>query len=568
MAAAATAASDEQLVAAIRAGSDEALETLFLRYKDRIAAYVRGIVADQGKAEDIVQETFISALRNLRSTRQTIAFKPWIYQIARNACIDQLRRQKRAQEVSLDSDSFNVQDEGRISQSGPSTHNAVSQREDMHALRQAFGGLPDSQHEALVMRELEGLSYSEIASRLNVSPAAVESILFRARRGLKDEFDQIATGERCRRMQPLIAAIAEGVGGARDRRALARHVRFCTSCRREATVMGLGGFVVDALRDGRMKRSMRKVASLFPIPPFLRRRGGGGAADGSIAERISVRVSAPMSQLGIAGSPSAENAAGALSKVAAVAVAAALIGGGGVVGQKSGAVSASTSQPAGAAALSSLSTGAGGGGLGTGGPGQISPAGAGQAAPDPFGALGGLAQSGSQSGQITPSGQGSLIGPGGGTLGGGGLGGIVDQGGSRNPVQGILGGGLLDPSGSLGGSSSGDSVGDTIDKIVPDSVGGISVPKLPIGGSGGSGGGSSGSGSTGSIIDNTIKQLPTSPPKVQEPSLPSTSTPSTPALPVSPSAPIAPQVQQQTQPVLQAADQLTTQLPQTGLPLP
>ena len=112
MAATATGATDEQLVAAIRDGSDEALEALFLRYKDRIAAYVRGIVPDQGKAEDIVQETFISALRSLRSSRRPIAFRPWIYQIARNACIDQLRRQKRTQEVSIDSDAFNPQRRG------------------------------------------------------------------------------------------------------------------------------------------------------------------------------------------------------------------------------------------------------------------------------------------------------------------------------------------------------------------------------------------------------------------------------------------------------------------------
>src|SRR5688500_5750105 len=163
MAAATTATTDDQLVAAIRAGSDEALETLFLRYRDRIGAYVRGIVPDQGRAEDIVQETFISALRSLRSSERTIAFRPWIYQIARNACIDQIRRQKRAQEVSIDSDDFNPSDEGRISQTRQSTHGAVSQREDMFALQQAFGGLPDSQHDVLVLRELEGLSYAEIA---------------------------------------------------------------------------------------------------------------------------------------------------------------------------------------------------------------------------------------------------------------------------------------------------------------------------------------------------------------------------------------------------------------------
>jgi RNA polymerase sigma factor (sigma-70 family) len=520
MAAAGTGATDDQLVAAIRDGSDEALEALFLRYKDRIAAYVRGIVPDQGKAEDIVQETFISAMRSLRSTRRPIAFRPWIYQIARNACIDQLRRQKRAQEISIDSEAFNVQDEGRLSQSRPSTHSEVSQREDMHALRQAFGGLPDSQHDALVMRELEGLSYTEIASRMDVSPAAVESMLFRARRGLKDEYEEIATGERCRQMQPLIAAVAEGMGGARDRQVLARHVRFCVSCRREATAMGLRPFVTEALRRGRIKRALHKAASLFPIPPFLRRRGGADVPDASLAERLGARMQAPFVQLGVSGGPAAENAAGALSKAVAVVAAAALIGGG-LVGKSSDDASASAQVPAGGATALS-------------GPGQ--PPNAylgGQAAPDPFGPAAGLVQSGQQtaSGQTISTGQGGV------------------PSGSANPLSPILGGGgLLGGGGNgglLGGSPSSGSgspstgkIGDTVNRVLPQSVGGISVPQLPTGGSNSSDGTN-----VGKIIDDTVSKLPVKPPVVSKPKSPSTpSEPTpTPELPSVPSVPSVPQ---------------------------
>ena len=116
LAATATEAPDEQLVAAARDGSDEAFEALFRRYQDRVVGYVRGMVSDHGRAEDIVQEAFMSALRALRRSDQEIVFRPWIYEIAKNACIDHIRRAGRAQEVSIDSDDFSPVEENRISQ--------------------------------------------------------------------------------------------------------------------------------------------------------------------------------------------------------------------------------------------------------------------------------------------------------------------------------------------------------------------------------------------------------------------------------------------------------------------
>src|SRR5215210_3363057 len=93
-------ASDPALVAAVRRGDDRAFEELYGRYQRRIAAYVFGMVKDHGRSEDITQEVFISALRRMRETERPIAFKPWVYEIAKNACIDQFRRSRRAEEVS------------------------------------------------------------------------------------------------------------------------------------------------------------------------------------------------------------------------------------------------------------------------------------------------------------------------------------------------------------------------------------------------------------------------------------------------------------------------------------
>ncbi|HZH24233.1 MAG TPA: sigma-70 family RNA polymerase sigma factor, partial [Solirubrobacteraceae bacterium] len=83
---------DHDLVSAVRRGDDRAFEQLYARYHRRIAAYVRGMVQDHGRAEDVTQEVFVSALRRMRETERSIAFKPWIYEIAKNACIDAHRR--------------------------------------------------------------------------------------------------------------------------------------------------------------------------------------------------------------------------------------------------------------------------------------------------------------------------------------------------------------------------------------------------------------------------------------------------------------------------------------------
>src|SRR5215210_1607329 len=95
---------DTELVTAVRRGDDRAFEVLYERYHARIAAYVRGMVKDHARAEDVTQEVFFSALRRMRETERPIAFKPWVYEIARNACIDAYRRTSRAEELSYDAD--------------------------------------------------------------------------------------------------------------------------------------------------------------------------------------------------------------------------------------------------------------------------------------------------------------------------------------------------------------------------------------------------------------------------------------------------------------------------------
>ena len=272
---------DERLVAHVRRGDDRAFEELYERYQRRIAAYVYGMVNDYGRAEDITQEIFVSALRRMRATERPIAFKPWIYEIARNACIDQFRRSRRTEEVSFDADEGMGALEAARLTTGHTPDVVIDAKQQIDDLCGAFGGLSDAHHEILVMRELEGLSYREIGDRLGMSRPSVESTLFRARRRLTEEYDELVSGARCRRVTEMLA---EGVDslGVRDERRLARHVAHCQPCRRQAYAAGVD--TVTLTRVSRVREAARKVAAVVPVPAFLRLRGSGVQTAATLAE--------------------------------------------------------------------------------------------------------------------------------------------------------------------------------------------------------------------------------------------------------------------------------------------
>jgi RNA polymerase sigma factor (sigma-70 family) len=284
--------SDHTLVAAVRRGDDRAFEALYQRYQRRIQAYVFGMVKDHQRAEDVTQEVFVSALRRMRATERPIAFKPWIYEIAKNACIDQFRRSKRAEEISFDADEgLAPSDYGRLVSKEPVPDAAVAAKQQLDHMVGAFGGLSEAHHQILVLRELEGLSYREIGERMGMSRPAVESTLFRARRRLSEEYDELASGQRCLRVQSIISSAAGGRIGARDTRRLARHVAHCQPCRRQALAAGVDQALVA--RRPLRERAIEKVAALFPFPLLLRgRRSGAGESWSSQLPAVSDHAAA------------------------------------------------------------------------------------------------------------------------------------------------------------------------------------------------------------------------------------------------------------------------------------
>ncbi len=259
--------------AACAAGDDRAFELLYERYQRRITAYVLGMVKDHGRAEDVTQEVFVAALRRMRATERPIAFKPWIYEIARNACIDAYRRTRRGEEVSFDADDkLSPADHGRLVAAEPEPPAAVAAKQELDTMLGAFGGLSEAHHQILVLRELEGMSYAAIGERMGMSRAGVESTLFRARKRLSEEYDELASGARCLRVQGIIEAKAGTRSSARATRAGSPATSRTAS--RAARLALQAGFDVPARRG--LGGPHRRLAAAPGLPPLRRlgRRSG------------------------------------------------------------------------------------------------------------------------------------------------------------------------------------------------------------------------------------------------------------------------------------------------------
>ena len=160
----------------------------------------------------------------------------------------------------------------------PTPAAAIESKLCMDDLRGAFGGLSDSQHQLLVLREFEGLTYDEIGERLDMTRQMVESGLFRARRKLAGEYQELASGRRCHQVQLAIDAgtlSSARALGVRDRRRFARHLSHCQACRHVA----LQAEVDEALVKPRSIAA--KIAALLPFP-LSRLRWPGGRGRGAV----------------------------------------------------------------------------------------------------------------------------------------------------------------------------------------------------------------------------------------------------------------------------------------------
>ena len=309
IATAGTEVDDSVLVQAVRDGDDRAFEELYQRYFPRICSFVCSMLHDSARCEDVAQEAFLSALRRMRATDAEINFKPWIYQIARNAAIDSYRRNSHAVEVSMDADDgLRASDRTRLVGLDGGPDSALVTKERLTHLQGAFDELSDVHTRVLVMRELEGMSYREIGKRLDLTRPAVESALFRARRRLESEYTELSEGRRCEAMRQTMIRMAAGIHKGAEEHRLARHARRCHDCRRRAREMG----IEPLTKLGTLRR---KAAALLPIPWLFRRSGDGGTITGLFST-------------GANAAPLAERAAALVAAAALVGAGGAALGGG------------------------------------------------------------------------------------------------------------------------------------------------------------------------------------------------------------------------------------------------
>lgn len=175
---------DRAAVDDARAGDTGAFEALVLRYQARIVNYASAMVHDAGVAEDVAQETFIRAWRGLERFRGESAFKTWLYRIATNVArthLDRRGRQGRIADRSLD-DEDEVLQAGDVPSAAPDAETSLVTRE---AIDRALAELPEELRTALVLRDVEGLDYKEIAGVTGAPMGTVESRIFRARRHMR-----------------------------------------------------------------------------------------------------------------------------------------------------------------------------------------------------------------------------------------------------------------------------------------------------------------------------------------------------------------------------------------------
>ena len=286
--------SDEQLVAFFRAGNDAAFGVIHDRYRQRLFAYSRQMLGGSRQdAEDALQDVFLRAYSSLRSNDRPVSLRAWLYRVAHNRCIDHLRKPVPPAIDLLETSRRPLHD--------PTIE--AERREDLRRLIEDVRRLPEQQRSALLMREMDGLSYAELAEALGVSLQAVKSLLVRARIGLVEAVEARDTA---------CAEIRSDLAGAFDRGVRAsgrsrKHLRDCAACTDYRT----------QLRDVRAGLTALSPGP-GPLAAALKLLGLGGAAGGGAA---SSGAAAGGGAVVVAGG-------GTAAKVTAVVCCAALAAGG------------------------------------------------------------------------------------------------------------------------------------------------------------------------------------------------------------------------------------------------
>jgi RNA polymerase sigma factor (sigma-70 family) len=233
--------SDERLIALTRRGQHAAFETLFSRYQSRLLSFCRHMLASREDAEDVLQEVFAAAFNAVLADEREINVRPWLYRIARNRSLNHLRR---ASATGVDSMDVHFADNGL------STGDRVLRRESFRELIADVHELPETQRTALLLREIDALSYDQIAHAMETTVPSVKSLLVRARISLAEAAE--ARKMSCDEVRLELGEAAEGL--AKLMPPARRHVRGCERCRSFKR---------------HLKDNNHALAAIMPVAPLL-----------------------------------------------------------------------------------------------------------------------------------------------------------------------------------------------------------------------------------------------------------------------------------------------------------
>ena len=229
--------SDLELVRAYRGGDARAFEELHRRYVGPIYRLVKAKLGDGLLAEDVSQETFLKALKQLDSMDDDFNFGGWIHTVARNLCYDELRRRRRDQRVEVAESED--QDELMDRLPAPSAHYDPAEVTESNEMRRRIWEvaqrLPEKYRLVLTLRELQGLSYRQIARSMHISESAVETLVYRARLRFKEEFTAAQSEDQplnCAEVRPLLAPYLAGKLRKAQADLVRRHLATCVKCTR------------------------------------------------------------------------------------------------------------------------------------------------------------------------------------------------------------------------------------------------------------------------------------------------------------------------------------------------
>ncbi len=232
--------SDERLVTLIRRGNQSAFEVLVSRYHSRLLSFCRHLLGSREDAEDVLQDVLTASYNAMLADDRPINVRPWLYRIARNRCLNHLRRNKP---IGVDSMDIHFSDHGA------STADKVHDREEFRQLLDDIRDLPETQRTALILREMDALSYEQIAEAMETTVSSVKSLLVRARVSLTEAAEARLLS--CDEVREELAEVAEGMR-RKTSASVRRHVKNCTRCE---------------LFQGEMRKTNKALAALMPIGP-------------------------------------------------------------------------------------------------------------------------------------------------------------------------------------------------------------------------------------------------------------------------------------------------------------